>query len=41
MSTEAWVNLETFGTPVVMFAFFMAQARVIDRYSINDDDKAA
>jgi hypothetical protein len=25
----------------VMFAFFMAQARVIDRYSINDDDKAA
>jgi hypothetical protein len=24
-----------------MFAFFMAQARVIDRYSINDDDKAA
>ena len=40
-ANEAWVNLETFGTPVVMFAFFMAQARVIDRYSINDDDKAA
>lgn len=41
MSTEAWVNLETFGTPVVMFAFFMAQARVIDRYSIDEDKPEA
>lgn len=41
MSTEAWVNLETFGTPVAMFAFFMAQARVIDRYSIDDDKPGA
>jgi intracellular septation protein len=41
MSTEAWVNLETFGTPVAMFAFFMAQARVIDRYSIDEDKPGA
>lgn len=41
MSTEAWVNLETFGTPVAMFAFFMAQARVIDRYSIDENKPGA
>lgn len=41
MSTEAWVNLETFGTPIAMFAFFMAQARVIDRYSIDQDKPEA
>jgi hypothetical protein len=35
------VNLETFGTPIAMFAFFMAQARVIDRYSIDQDKPEA
>lgn len=38
MSTEAWVNLETFGTPVLIFAFFMAQGKVFERYAIPEDE---
>ncbi len=29
MSTDAWVNWRTFGVPVAMFAFFLAQASLI------------
>jgi intracellular septation protein len=37
MSTEAWVNFKTFGLTIGMFAFFMAQGRLLDRYGIKDD----
>ncbi|MEP3345380.1 MAG: inner membrane-spanning protein YciB [Litoreibacter sp.] len=33
MSTDAWVKIETFGFPAAMFAFFMAQAGMLQRYS--------
>lgn len=38
MSTEAWVNFKTFGLTAALFAFFMAQARLFERYGINPDD---
>ena len=31
MSTDAWVSFKTFGLPVAMFAFFIAQAGLIKR----------
>lgn len=38
MSTEAWVNFKTFGLTIGMFAFFMAQGRLFDRYGIEQDE---
>lgn len=32
-STEAWVNFKTFGLTLAMFAFFMTQAKVFERYA--------
>ena len=29
LSTDAWVNFKTFGLPLAMFAFFMAQAGLL------------
>lgn len=40
MSTEAWVNFKTFGLTAAMFAFFMSQARVIERYSQPEPEDA-
>lgn len=41
MSTEAWVNFKTFGLTAAMFAFFMAQGRLLERYGLpeNEDPK--
>jgi len=36
MSTEAWVNFKTFGLTAALFAFFMAQSRLLERYAIKD-----
>jgi intracellular septation protein len=36
-STEFWVTFETFGLPIFLFAVFMSQARLIERYSINPE----
>jgi intracellular septation protein len=36
-STEFWVTFETFGLPLFLFAVFMAQARLIERYSLNPE----
>ena len=33
-STDAWVNFKTFGLTAALFLFFMAQSRVIERYSV-------
>ncbi len=33
MSTEAWVNFKTFGLTAALFAFFMTQGRLFERYS--------
>ncbi|MCT4559716.1 MAG: septation protein IspZ [Pelagimonas sp.] len=37
METETWVYFKTFGLPVVIMAFFMTQARLIERYTIPED----
>ncbi len=37
MSTDAWVNFKTFGLTIAIFAFFMAQGKVIQTYSIPQD----
>lgn len=40
MSTEAWVNFKTFGLTAALFLFFITQAKVIEKFSIQDDKKA-
>jgi intracellular septation protein len=41
MSTDAWVKIETFGFPALMFAFFMAQAPLLTRYSDEEPEDQA
>ncbi len=41
MSTEAWVNFKTFGLTAALFAFFMAQGKVFERYGKPEDDSQA
>jgi intracellular septation protein len=38
MSTDVWVNFKTFGLPLAIFGFFMAQSRVFQKYGIGDDE---
>ena len=33
MSTDAWVNFRTFALPLALFAFFMLQGKLFERYS--------
>ncbi|WP_096784962.1 inner membrane-spanning protein YciB [Rhodobacter sp. CZR27] len=40
MSTDAWVNFKTFGLPLAIFAFFMAQGGVFKRYGYERKDGA-
>ena len=35
-STDAWVSFKTFGFPLLTLIFFFAQARLIQRYRIED-----
>jgi len=37
MSDEAWVSFKTFGLPLVIFAFFMTQGRLMQRYAADRD----
>lgn len=37
-STEFWVTFETFGLPIFLFAVFMSQAKLIERYSLTGED---
>ena len=38
MSTDAWVNFRTFVLPLALFAFFMAQAKLFERYNSAPKD---
>lgn len=37
LSTDTWVNFKTFGLPVAMFAFFIAQAGLLKAHSTEED----
>lgn len=39
MSTDAWVNFKTFGLPISIFAFFMAQSGLFQRYGASEEEK--
>ena len=38
MSTEAWVWFKTFGLTAAVFVFFIAQARLFQRYGLESDE---
>ena len=38
MSTDAWVKIETFGFPVLMFLFLWTQIMALNRFLIDPDD---
>lgn len=38
MSTDAWVSFKTFGLTAALFAFFMAQAGLLNKYGSPSDD---
>ena len=40
MSTDAWVKIETFALPAAIFAFFMLQGKLFERYGPERDDTA-
>jgi intracellular septation protein len=39
-STEIWVYFETFGMPLAVFAFFMAQSPLFNTYAVQTDGEA-
>jgi intracellular septation protein len=39
MSSDAWVNFKTFALPLALFAFFMAQGKLLERYGLKKDDE--
>jgi intracellular septation protein len=39
LSTDAWVNFKTFGLPLAMFGFFMAQSGLMRRYGADGEGK--
>lgn len=41
MSDQAWVNFKTFALTLGVFAFFMAQSRLFERYAETDPAEAA
>lgn len=41
MSDQAWVNFKTFGLTFGVFAFFMAQGKLFERFGIEDDKDEA
>ncbi len=40
MSTDAWVKIETFGFPIVLFVFLMAQVFSLQKYMELEDEPA-
>ena len=40
MSTDAWVNFKTFGLTAALFAFFMTQGSLFERYAVEDKPEA-
>ncbi|PTX56405.1 intracellular septation protein [Litoreibacter ponti] len=41
MSTDAWVKIETFGFPIALFAFFMSQSFLFQKYADEPDEEEA
>lgn len=39
MSQSAWVYFKTFGLMIIMFAFFIANAKLFERYALPTEDK--
>lgn len=39
MSTDFWVKFETFGMPAALFVFIIAQAGMLNRYSLEESDE--
>ena len=39
MSTDTWVSFKTFGLPIAIFAFFMAQSGLFTRYALAEEEK--
>jgi len=40
MSTDAWVKIETFGFPVLLFIFLWSQIMTLQKYMIDPNEKA-
>lgn len=40
MSTDAWVNFKTFGLTIAIFAFFMTQGKLFQRFAVEEDSKS-
>ena len=40
MSTDAWVKIETFGFPILMFLFLWGQILTLQRYLIDEESDA-
>lgn len=38
MSEEAWVKIETFGFPAILFVFLMSQAGLFQRFALEEDE---
>ncbi len=41
MSTEAWVKIETFGFPLILFVFLWSQIMMLQPYVIEEDEGGA
>lgn len=39
MSTDVWVNFKTFGLSLAIFAFFMTQGRLMQKYGMEEEKK--
>jgi intracellular septation protein len=39
MSTDAWVKIETFGFPILMFLFLWSQIVALERFTELDDSE--
>ncbi len=38
MSTDAWVKIETFAFPVILFLFLWSQIMMLQKYLIEEED---
>ncbi|HHC29152.1 MAG TPA: septation protein IspZ [Rhodobacterales bacterium] len=39
MTTDTWVSFKTFGLPISIFAFFMAQSGLFSKYGTSEEEK--
>ncbi|OWJ79997.1 inner membrane-spanning protein YciB [Haematobacter genomosp. 1] len=38
LSTEVWVNFKTFGLTLAVFAFFITQGKLFERYAVREEE---